>query len=181
MTQASDQAACAARAALEKGAATLSGKEFEGFLAGIVREVIRHVLDVRAGRLKPEEASDMDDATVRTLAQILMGEHEKIRLVPGGSAPTPGPELASAMLLNLPSLFRELPAASLAGNPRPLMVHAARVFLKETYAMLRAAAAEGTELTDERLRIRIDRLAGVWAERVLGDSLSQNAPDGEVK
>lgn len=158
--------------------AELDAGAFEDFLAGIVREVIRHVVDVRAGKLKPEEASELDDATVRTLAQILMGEHEKLVLKPGVAGPKPGPELVSEMLRNLPSLFRDLPPGSLAGNPRPLMVHAARVFLKEIYAMLRAAAAEGTELSEERLRLRIGRLSSVWVERFLGDSLGAVKSEG---
>ena len=58
--------------------AELSAREFEDFLASIVTGVIQNVVDVRAGELKPDEASSRDDATVRTLAQILMGEHERI-------------------------------------------------------------------------------------------------------
>lgn len=165
-----------AAAARQSGRVELDAGAFEDFLAGIVREVIQHVVGVRAGRLRPEEASDLDDATVRTLAQILMGEHEKIVLVPGADGPKPGPELVGEMLRNLPALFRDLPPASLAGNPRPLMVHAARVFLRETYAMLKAAAAEGTDLSEANLRLRIGRLSAVWAERFLGDTLGDGRP-----
>ena len=131
--------------------AALSAREFEDFLASIVTGVIQNVVDVRAGKLKPDEASSRDDATVRTLAQILMGEHERIRLMLAPGTPKPGPELVAAMKANLPALFRDLPQGVDAGNPRALMVHAARVFLREIYTMLKAAAAEGGELTPERL------------------------------
>ena len=143
--------------------AELSAREFEDFLASIVTGVIQNVVDVRAGKLKPDEASSRDDATVRTLAQILMA--------PG--TPKPGPELVAAMKANLPALFRDLPQGVDAGNPRALMVHAARVFLREIYTMLKAAAAEGGELTPERLKVRIERTAFVWGERFLGDTLNE--------
>ena len=71
--------------------AALSAREFEDFLASIVTGVIQNVVDVRAGTLKPDEASSRDDATVRTLAQILMGEHERIRLMLAPGTPKPGP------------------------------------------------------------------------------------------
>ena len=77
--------------------AELSAREFEDFLASIVTGVIQNVVDVRAGKLKPDEASSRDDATVRTLAQILMGEHERIRLMLAPGTPKPGPELVAAM------------------------------------------------------------------------------------
>ena len=126
--------------------AALSAREFEDFLASIVTGVIQNVVDVRAGKLKPDEASSRDDATVRTLAQILMGEHERIRLMPAPGTPKPGPELVGAMKANLPALFRDLPQGVDAGNPRALMVHASRVFLREIYTMLKAAAAEAASL-----------------------------------
>lgn len=85
--------------------AALSAREFEDFLASIVTGVIQNVVDVRAGKLKPDEASSRDDATVRTLAQILMGEHERIRLMLAPGTPKPGPELVAAMKANLPALF----------------------------------------------------------------------------
>ena len=153
--------------------AALSAREFEDFLASIVTGVIQNVVDVRAGKLKPDEASSRDDATVRTLAQILMGEHERIRLMLAPGTPKPGPELVAAMKANLPALFRDLPQGVDAGNPRALMVHAARVFLREIYTMLKAAAAEGGELTPERLKVRIERTAFVWGERFLGDTLNE--------
>ena len=53
------------------------------------------------------------------------------------------------------------------------MVHASRVFLREIYTMLKAAAAEGGELTPERLKLRIERTAFVWGERFLGDTLNE--------
>lgn len=146
--------------------AALSAREFEDFLASIVTGVIQNVVDVRAGKLKPDEASSRDDATVRTLAQILMGEHERIRLMLAPGTPKPGPELVAAMKANLPQGVD-------AGNPRALMVHAARVFLREIYTMLKAAAAEGGELTPERLKVRIERTAFVWGERFLGDTLNE--------
>ena len=149
--------------------AALSAREFEDFLASIVTGVIQNVVDVRAGKLKPDEASSRDDATVRTLAQILMGEHERIRLMLAPGTPKPGPELVAAMKANLPALFRDLPQGVDAGNPRALMVHAAR----EIYTMLKAAAAEGGELTPERLKVRIERTAFVWGERFLGDTLNE--------
>ena len=98
--------------------AALSAREFEDFLASIVTGVIQNVVDVRAGKLKPDEASSRDDATVRTLAQILMGEHERIRLMLAPDTPKPGPELVAAMKANLPALFRDLPQGVDAGNPR---------------------------------------------------------------
>ena len=153
--------------------AALSAREFEDFLASIVTGVIQNVVDVRAGKLKPDEASSRDDATVRTLAQILMGEHERIRLMLAPGTPKPGPELVAAMKANLPALFRDLPQGVDAGNPRALMVHASRVFLREIYTMLKAAAAEGSELTPERLKVRIERTAFVWGERFLGDTLNE--------
>ena len=110
---------------------------------------------------------------MRTLAQILMGEHERIRLMLAPGTPKPGPELVAAMKANLPALFRDLPQGVDAGNPRALMVHAARVFLREIYTMLKAAAAEGGELTPERLKVRIERTAFVWGERFLGDTLNE--------
>jgi hypothetical protein len=152
--------------------AALSAREFEDFLASIVTGVIQNVVDVRAGKLKPDEASSRDDATVRTLA-ILMGEHERIRLTLAPGTPKPGPELVAAMKANLPALFRDLPQGVDAGNPRALMVHASRVFLREIYTMLKAAAAEGGELTPERLKVRIERTAFVWGERFLGDTLNE--------
>ena len=152
--------------------AALSAREFEDFLASIVTGVIQNVVDVRAGKLKPDEASSRDDATVRTLAQILMGEHERIRLMLAPGTPKPGPELVAAMKANLPALFRDLPQGVDAGNPRALMVHASRVFLREIYTMLKAAAAGG-ELTPERLKVRIERTAFVWGERFLGDTLNE--------
>ena len=145
--------------------AALSAREFEDFLASIVTGVIQNVVDVRAGKLKPDEASSRDDATVRTLAQILMGEHERIRLMLAPGTPKPGPELVAAMKANLQGVD--------AGNPRALMVHASRVFLREIYTMLKAAAAEGGELTPERLKVRIERTAFVWGERFLGDTLNE--------
>lgn len=153
--------------------AALSAREFEDFLASIVTGVIQNVVDVRAGKLKPDEASSRDDVTVRTLAQILMGEHERIRLMLAPDTPKPGPELVAAMKANLPALFRDLPQGVDAGNPRALMVHASRVFLREIYTMLKAAAAEGGELTPERLKVRIERTAFVWGERFLGDTLNE--------
>lgn len=153
--------------------AALSAREFEDFLASIVTGVIQNVVDVRAGKLKPDEASSRDDATVRTLAQILMGEHERIRLMLAPGTPKPGPELVAAMKANLPALFRDLPQGVDAGNPRALVVHASRVFLREIYTMLKAAAAEGGELTPERLKVRIERTAFVWGERFLGDTLNE--------
>ena len=156
--------------------AALSAREFEDFLASIVTGVIQNVVDVRAGKLKPDEASSRDDATVRTLAQILMGEHERIRLMLAPGTPKPGPELVAAMKANLPALFRDLPQGVDAGNPRALMVHASRVFLREIYTMLKAAAAEGGELTPERLKVRIERTAFVWGERFLGDTLNETKP-----
>ena len=39
--------------------------------------------------------------------------------------------------------------------------------------MLKAAAAEGGELTPERLKVRIERTAFVWGERFLGDTLNE--------
>lgn len=150
--------------------AELSAREFEDFLASIVTGVIQNVVDVRAGKLKPDEASSRDE---RTLAQILMGEHERIRLMLAPGTPKPGPELVAAMKANLPALFRDLPQGVDAGNPRALMVHAARVFLREIYTMLKAAAAEGGELTPERLKVRIERTAFVWGERFLGDTLNE--------
>lgn len=97
--------------------AELSAREFEDFLASIVTGVIQNVVDVRAGKLKPDEASSRDDATVRTLAQILMGEHERIRLMLAPGTPKPGPELVAAMKANLPALFRDLPQGVDAGIP----------------------------------------------------------------
>ena len=156
--------------------AELSARDFQDFLAGIVTGVIQNVVAVRAGQLKPDEASGRDDATVRTLAQILMGEHERIRLMLAPETPKPGPDLVAAMKQNLPALFKDLPQGVDAGNPRALMVHASRVFLREIYTMLKAAAAEGGDLTPERLKLRIERIAFVWAERFLGDTL--NDPEG---
>ena len=102
-----------------------------------------------------------------------MGEHERICLMLAPGTPKPGPELVAAMKANLPALFRDLPQGVDAGNPRALMVHAARVFLREIYTMLKAAAAEGGELTPERLKVRIERTAFVWGERFLGDTLNE--------
>ena len=153
--------------------AELTAREFEEFLAGIVTGVIRNVTAVRAGELSAEDASGRDDATVRTLAQILMGEHERIRLVVNAGTPKPGPELVEAMRTNLPALFRDMEPGADSGNPRALMVHAARVFLREIYTMLRAAASEGTALSAESLRLRIGRIAFVWTERFLGDTLNE--------
>lgn len=48
----------------------LSAREFEDFLASIVTGVIQNVVDVRAGKLKPDEASSRDDATVRRLRRF---------------------------------------------------------------------------------------------------------------
>ena len=121
---------------------------------------------------------------MRTLAQILMDEHEKIRLDLKGCGPKPGPELVDEIKRNLPALFRDLPEGTDAGNPRALMVHAARVFLREIYSMIRSAAKEGDDLSVESLKIRIDRVAAVWAERFLGDSLGEapsKTDEGEAR
>lgn len=165
--------AAQARSQLKGEKAAIGAEEFRTFLAGIVTGVLEHVLDVRSGKLKPEEASELDDATVRTLAQILMDEHEKIGLDLKGCGPKPGPELVDEIKRNLPALFRDLPEGTDAGNPRALMVHAARVFLRDIYSMIRSAAKEGDDLSVESLKIRIDRVAAVWAERFLGDSLGE--------
>lgn len=169
----------AARAALQGEKAVLTSRDFQEFLAGIATGVIRNVLEVRAGKLKPDEAGERDDATVRQLAQILMGEHDRIRLAPEAGSPEPGPALVAEMQKNLPALFRGLPAGADPKNPRALMVHAARVFLREIYAMVKAAAADGEKLTDQVLRVRIERLAAVWAARFTGDALGDPA-NGEA-
>lgn len=176
--------AAQARSQLKGEKAAIGAEEFRTFLAGIVTGVLEHVLDVRSGKLKPEEASELDDATVRTLAQILMDEHEKVRLDLKGCGPKPGPELVDEIKRNLPALFRDLPEGTDAGNPRALMVHAARVFLREIYSMIRSAAKEGDDLSVESLKIRIDRVAAVWAERFLGDSLGEapsKTDEGEAR
>lgn len=179
-TPAEPTLADAARAALQGEKAVLTARDFQDFLAGIVTGVIRNVLEVRAGRLKPEEAGERDDATVRQLAQILMGEHERIRLAPAEGAPESGPELVAEMERNLPALFRNLPEGADPKNPRALMVHAARVFLREIYAMVKAAAADGEKLTDAVLRVRIERLAAIWAARFSGDALGDSPKHAEA-
>lgn len=176
MTAKESTLAAQARAQLKGEKAAIGADEFQTFLAGIVTGVLEHVLDVKSGKLKPEEASELDDATVRTLAQILMGEHEKIRIDLKGCGPKPGPELVEEIKTNLPALFKDLPEGTDAGNPRALMVHASRVFLKEIYSMIRSAAKDGDDLSVESLKLRIDRVAAVWAERFLGDSLGE-APE----
>ena len=104
-----NEVAAQARSQLKGEKASIGAEEFRTFLAGIVTGVLEHVLDVRSGKLKPEEASELDDATVRTLAQILMDEHEKIHLDLKGCGPKPGPELVDEIKRNLPALFRDLP------------------------------------------------------------------------
>ena len=59
--------------------AALSAREFEDFLASIVTGVIQNVVDVRAGKLKPDEASSRDDATVRTHSSYAGAGHAETR------------------------------------------------------------------------------------------------------
>lgn len=160
LSQAIEQAAAGS-----KPSAELSGSEFEAFLAGIAQSVIRNILAVRSGALKPDEAAEADDATVRTLAQILMGEHERIRLALSGDAPRPGPELLRAMEARDPELFLRLEPGADRANPRSLAVHASRAYLSGIYAMIRAAASEGEALTEAALRARIEALSALWMHR----------------
>lgn len=156
----------AVKAALEGEAAVLDAASFEGFLAGIARTVLANVGEVRAGKLSAEDAAKRDDATVRSLAQVLMGEHAKIR----AELPATGPALVKEMEENIPALFRQLPEGADRANPRAMMVHACRIFLSELYTMIRACAAEGDRLTPQMLKDRIEGFAAVWAVRFMGDA-----------
>lgn len=164
------KAAAAAQKALERTPepVLLDEPAFEIFMQGIVREVFRNVLAVRAGTLKPEEAAERDDANVRNLARLLMAEHERMRL----ALPKTGPALAQAMRENIPALFAKMDEALDGANPRAVMVHASRVFLSDIYMLVRACAAEGEALTPERVEDRIERMAAVWAIRFMGDEPS---------
>ena len=139
---------------------------FEAFLCGIANEVFANMLAVRAGKLKAEEAAERDDANVRNLARVLMGEHDRIT----AALPLIGPKLAVEMRTNIPALFRGMPKDVDPDNPRALLVHASRMFLSEIYTMMRAFIAEGDKLSPEGVRERIEGSGALWAVRFMGDA-----------
>ncbi|MDO5531176.1 hypothetical protein [Sutterella sp.] len=144
----------------------LNDENLPGFLAGICLGVVANVRDVREKKIRPEEAADRDDATVRMLAQILMGEHERIRLETSPGMPKPGPELLEALVEREPGLFAHLPAGSTrGGNPRALMVEAARSFLSDTYSTLRALW-RSPSLTNDLMDSTIAEFGTKWAARL---------------
>lgn len=139
---------------------------FEAFLCGIANEVFANVLAVRAGKMKPAEAAERDDANVRNLARVLMNEHDRIK----PDLPLVGPKLAEEMRKNIPALFRSMPEGVDPENPRAALVHASRMFLSEIYTMMRAFVAEGDKLSPETVRERIEGFAALWAVRFMGDT-----------
>ena len=66
---------------------------FELLLEGLASGVVANIAQVRAGKLKPDEAADRDDAAVRSLARMLMDEHDSVRL----GLPLLGAPLAEAL------------------------------------------------------------------------------------
>lgn len=151
---------------LNKTPLTLGTDELEALLADTVRGVLRNILDVRAGKLTADEAAERDDAAVRSIARILMNEDERFVL----TLPVCGPALVDDMRANIPALFRELPAEA-GGNPRAAMVHAARVFQREIYTMLRACLSQSEDAEEKKLEECFEGFCSVWLVRFTGGRL----------
>lgn len=146
---------------------SLGTDELEALLADTVRKVLKNLLDVRAGTLTADEAAERDDAAVRSIARILMNEDERFAV----TLPACGPQLVADMRENIPALFHDQPAEA-AENPRAAMVHAARVFQRETYTMLRACLSQGEcDEGDEKLAECFEGFCSVWLVRFTGGRL----------
>lgn len=145
----------------------LGTDELEALLAQTVRKVLQNLLDVRAGTLTADEAAERDDASVRTIARILMNEDERFKV----TLPAVGSQLIEDMRANTPALFRDQPAEA-AENPRAAMVHATRVYQREIYTMLRACLSQGDGTADEeKLADCFEGFTSVWLVRFTGGRL----------
>lgn len=146
---------------------TLGTDQLETLLADTVRRVLQNILDVRAGTLTADEAAERDDAAVRAIARILMNEDDRVTL----TLPSCGPALVEEMRENIPALFKDMPREA-GENPRAAMVHAARVFQREVYTMLRACLSQGEcDVQDEKLEECFEGFCSVWLVRFTGGRL----------
>ncbi len=136
---------------------------FEAYLCSIAVSVFENVMAVRAGKMKPAEAAESDDALVRTLARILMNEDERCDVC----LPLKGIALLDALKANEAALFAKTPADIDPANPRAMMVVAVRSYLAAVYAFLRRTLADET-LAPERLGAEVEKFAAFWSRRLMG-------------
>ncbi len=137
---------------------------FRAMLAGTLAGVVRSALEVRSGTLKPEDAADRDDASVRVLARILMKEHEGVET----KLPLAGTALVESLRAREPELTA---GAASDGNPRGLMVAACRALLSDAYAEARKLLASGA-LTADAYGAALEAFSLRWERRFLGDAAS---------
>ena len=91
------------------------------------QEVLFRLIAVSGGRMKADQARDMDEALAKHLARALMGENPQFRAVPGWSGIACARSLAAADRAFYETYF---PAGTPEpDNPRALMVQATTVVL----------------------------------------------------
>ena len=96
------------------------------------QEVLFRLIAVSGGRMKADQARDMDEALAKHLARALMGENPQFRAVPGWSGIACARSLAAADRAFYETYF---PAGTPEpDNPRALMVQATTVFYRAVYA-----------------------------------------------
>ena len=95
--------------------------------------VFQQIADVRQGKLTPDEAAERDDAAVRAMARVLMGENDAVTT----ELPYVGGALVEKLRAAEPQLFEGVES----DNPRALMVGVCRRFMKEI-ARARESASE---------------------------------------
>lgn len=139
---------------------------FELLLEGLASGVVANIAQVRAGKLKPDEAADRDDAAVRSLARMLMDEHDSVRL----GLPLLGAPLAEALRRSCPDIWTDFPNSADAANPRAALVHASRHFLHDVYRAIRNAARAPEGLSETALRESLAAVAALWMKSITGAS-----------
>lgn len=124
--------------------------------------VFQQIADVRQSKLTPDEAAERDDAAVRAMARVLMGENDAVTT----ELPYVGGELVEKLRAAEPQLFEGVESE----NPRALMVGACRTFMREVYGTIRDIVRANPPLSEDEKKERVLGLVALWERRFTGST-----------